>query len=145
MPEALPGELVLVVPTDLVYVRPVRKIIEGLLLSQGWGEDDAGDVGLVVTEMVQNAIEHGSRADGRERVDLRCRLNEDSVILEASDPGTGKDPQLLLARDVTSSVPLDDPRGRGLYLIHRLAAEFDRSLRRAGGCLVRVRMECDTP
>ena len=145
MPEALPDELVLVVPTDLVFVRPVRKMIEGLLLSQGWTEDDVGDVGLVVTEMVQNAIEHGSRADGGERVDLRCSLGGDSVVLEAGDPGTGKVPQDLLARDVTLSVPLDAPRGRGLYLIHRLAAEFDRSLHRTGGCLVRVRMECDIP
>lgn len=49
------------IPTVLDAVRPVRKAVEALLASVGWTEDDAADAGLVVTEIVQNAVEHGSR------------------------------------------------------------------------------------
>jgi anti-sigma regulatory factor (Ser/Thr protein kinase) len=145
MPEALPDEIRLRVPTDLVYVRPVRKMVEGLLASQGWNEEAVDDVGLVVTEIVQNAIEHGSRGTGKERIEVRVEVAEDSIVLEVVDPGTGKDPRLLLERDVTLAVPLDAPRGRGLYLVHQLSKAFDRLLSAGGGCTVRVRMQWEAP
>ena len=39
-----------------------------------------------------------------------------------TDPGTGKDPLGLLQRDVTLPPDLASPRGRGLFLIHRMTA-----------------------
>ena len=99
----------------------------------------------MATEVVQNAIEHGSRNDARETVDVLCRLEVGAITLEVSDPGTGKDPRLLLARDVTLPPDLDSARGRGLFLIHRLSARFERLLNGSGGCLLRVRMECQNP
>lgn len=144
MPEPLPAPIRISVPTDLVFVRPVRKMIEALLVSQGWGEDDVDDAALVITEIVQNAIEHGSKSDGTETVGVLCALHADAVELEVEDPGTGKDPAEAMRRDPTAPVPLDATRGRGLFLIHRLCATFERSLRDEGGMHIRVRRECTT-
>lgn len=144
MPEGLPAAVRLTVPTDLVFVRPARKMVEGLLQGQAWPEEAVEEAVLVATELVQNAIEHGSMADGTEEAWVLLTLDEASVEMAVGDPGTGKDPRLLLDRDVTEPVPLDAPRGRGLFLINRLATRLERCQDDAGGCCVRVRLECSS-
>jgi anti-sigma regulatory factor (Ser/Thr protein kinase) len=141
MPEGLPDALLLSLPTHLAFVRPFRKMLEGLLAAQGWTEEGVEDAALVATEVVQNAIEHGSRNDGSEKVEARVTVRAESLLLEVRDPGTGKDPRAFLARDVALPPDLEAPRGRGLFLIHRLSAGFDRALHAGGGCLIRVRLE----
>jgi len=143
MPDGLPAPVRLVLVTDLVFVRAARKMLEGLLNAQGWEEETVEEVALVATELVQNAIEHGSKNDGTETSELVMWLEDDAVILEMIDPGTGKDPSILLDRDVEQPVPLDAARGRGLFLVNRLARRFERSRSDNGGCRVRARMEAD--
>ena len=145
MPDALPEALHVLVPTDLIFVRPVRKMVEGLLAGQGWVEDQIDDVALILTEVVQNAVEHGSRCDGTERVEVRVRVDADGCTLEITDPGTGKDPQIALDRDVTQPPDLTAARGRGLFLIHRLATRFERDRAGSGGLLVCVRRAMEAP
>jgi anti-sigma regulatory factor (Ser/Thr protein kinase) len=119
-------------------------MVEGLLLSQGWVEDDVDDASLMITEIVQNAVEHGSRADGQESIQVELRMESNSVEFVVIDPGTGDDPALALKRDVETRPSLDDPRGRGLYLIFRLAYEMDRSIAKGGGLCVRARKVATT-
>lgn len=138
MLQGLPDAIAVRLPSDLVYVRPFRKMLEGLLVGQAWPEECLEDAALVATEVVQNAIEHGSRNDGREHVDVRLLARPDGLRLEVTDPGTGKDPGALILRDVTVPPDLDSPRGRGLFLIHTLSARFERTRAGGGGCLVRV-------
>ena len=141
MVDNLPGHFRIDVPTDLVYVRPVRKMIEAVLKSEDWSEDDVDDTALVVTEVVQNAIEHGSLCDGKERVTVVCRVETLAVELDVEDPGTGKDPAELLRRDVTAPVPIEATRGRGLFLIHRLCSRLERQRLATGRIQVCVRRE----
>ena len=140
MTEGLPGALSLQLPSDLSLVRPFRKMFEGLLAGQAWSEESVEDAALVATEVVQNAIEHGSRNDGSERIEVRIVMLPGGCQLEVFDPGTGKTPQALLTRDVSLPPDLESPRGRGLYLIHRMSVSFER-LRAGLGCCVRVRLE----
>jgi anti-sigma regulatory factor (Ser/Thr protein kinase) len=140
MAEPLPDAVRLRLATSLVFVRPVRKMVEALLAAQGWEEEAIEDAGLVFTEVLQNAIEHGSRCDGSESVDVLCRVDEDDVVFEVTDPGTGKDPADVIRRDVTLPIPPEEPRGRGLFLIHRMARRLERSLAVHGGVVIRVRV-----
>lgn len=142
MPEALTAPVWIHLPTNLEFVRPGRKMIEALLYGQGWEEDDVEEAALVATELLQNAIEHGSRNDGTEVARVRVSVAERAVELVVVDPGTGKDPADLIERDVTVPVPLDSPRGRGLFLINRLAVNFVRARDDAGGARVHARVEC---
>lgn len=128
------------IPTRLELVGPVRRVLEALLASLGWTEDDVADAGLIATEVIQNAVEHGSRNDGGETVGIHFRLDGAVVTLDVTDPGTGKGPDSLLSRDVTVAPPLEASRGRGLYLVHRMSREMDRRRADGGGSFVRVRM-----
>ena len=141
MPDGLPAPVHLEIPTDLIYVRPVRKMVEGLLVAYGWHEEDVDDAALIITEMVQNGVEHGSRADGSERVHVEVHLHTGAVEFRVTDPGTGEDPKLAMNRDVEVRPPMDEPRGRGLYLIYRLAGAMDRSIAGTGGLCVHARKE----
>lgn len=145
MPDGLPDALSLSLPSDLAFVRPFRKMLEGLLAGQAWPEESVEDAALVATEVVQNAIEHGSRADGREHVDVRIWATATGLQLDVTDPGTGKGPQAVLSKDVTIPPDIESPRGRGLFLIHTLSARFERELAPGGGCLIRVQLEPETP
>lgn len=137
--DARPVSLVVVMPSSLELVGPVRRVLEGLLASQGWGEEDVADVGLVATEVLQNAVEHGSRNDGGEAVRVDCSVLGAEIRIDVDDPGTGKGPQALLSRDVTVPPPVDSSRGRGLYLVHRMSHEMNRERLPDGGGRVRVR------
>lgn len=136
-----PPRLSVRIPTSLEYVRPVRRLLECLLAAEGWGEDDVADVGLIATEVLQNAVEHGSKNDGSEVVDVECALVSREIVIQVEDPGTGKGTQSLLSRDVTVPPPLDSSRGRGLYLVHRMTKAMERGASRGGGSLVRVRIK----
>jgi len=148
-PDAPATALTVRIPTQLELVRPVRKVIEALLESLGWSEDDVADVGLVATEVIQNAVEHGSRNDGDETVDVRCALEggglSGALVVEVRDPGTGKGTESLLDRDVTVPPPEDSSRGRGLYLVHRMAERLQRARASGGGSVVRVRLRASEP
>ncbi|MDJ0522966.1 MAG: ATP-binding protein [Planctomycetota bacterium] len=141
MPDGLPAPLEIQIPTNLEFVRPVRKMLEGLLYAQGWEEDDVDDASLIVTEIVQNAVEHGSRGDGKEWVRIALSVEPGGLGMEVEDPGSGEDPQIALDRDLEKPVPMDEPRGRGLFLINRLAQEFERSIGASGGLNLKARKE----
>jgi serine/threonine-protein kinase RsbW len=143
VPEPLPAALTVAVPTDLGFVRPVRKMIEALLAAQGWDEEAVADVGLVATEVLQNAVEHGSRNDGTERVEVAVALEGSAATIEVLDPGTGRGPAALLAQDVTRPPPPDAPRGRGLFLVNRMVERLDRAASGGGGSRVRVRVRVE--
>jgi len=133
-------------PVDMGRIRAVRTWVETLLTAEGWSEEDTADVGLVATEILQNAIEHGSSNDGRETVALVCTVAERGVaVLEIRDPGTGKGVASLLGRDVTQPPPIDAARGRGLFLVHRMAESLERLRSESGGSLVRVRYRATDP
>ena len=141
MPDGLPFPVRLEIPSDLVFVRPVRKMVEGLLYAQGWQEDDVDDASLIITEIVQNAVEHGSRSDGKESILIDIHTEPRAVDMLVVDPGTGEDPQVALERDVETPPPMDDERGRGLFLIYRLAGTLERTIATGGGLRIRARKE----
>ena len=117
-----------------------------MLASEGWNEEDSADAGLVISELLQNAIEHGSRNDGAEAVRCRCTSRpEGTVEIVVHDPGTGKGFESLARRDVTTPPPLDAVRGRGLFLVHRMTETLDRSRAKDGGSLVAVRLRAADP
>jgi len=141
MPDRLPAPILIEIPTDLAFVRPVRKMLEGLLYAQGWEEDDVDDASLIITEIVQNAVEHGSRGDGRECIRISLEAGAQAIEMIVEDPGTGEDPAEAVMRDVLTPAPLEAARGRGLFLIHRLAGPFERSIGSSGGFRLKARKE----
>lgn len=50
------------------------------------------DVGLVATEVLQNAVGHGSRNDGAEAVRVARTVKGTEILIDVDDPGRARDP-----------------------------------------------------
>jgi len=135
MNAAVPGVVQIRFSTRLEMVRPLRKMLVAVLEAHGWDEEALEDAALVATELLQNAVEHGSRHDGREDVTVRMVVQGDTCDLEVHDPGTGKGPTSLLARDPAQPPDPASDRGRGLFLVHRLSVSLERACEGAGACV----------
>lgn len=76
-------------------------------------EEVLGDVRLLVSELVTNALRHAGLGD-EERIALAVKVNPTDVRVEVTDHGRGFDPQ---------TVPTDPEaaEGWGLYLVATLS------------------------
>jgi len=89
-----------------------RRELTKLLADEAW-EGDVDGVILAVHEAMVNSQRHGGGVTG-----ARVGVDRDTVVVEISDRGRGfKVPDMPAMAEVTAE------RGRGLYLIRRLAAE----------------------
>jgi anti-sigma regulatory factor (Ser/Thr protein kinase) len=82
-------------------------------LSDSLPEDVLGDVRLLVSELVTNALRHAGLSDD-ERIALAVGVTDTAVRVEVTDHGRGFDP---------SAVPSDPEaaEGWGLYLVATLS------------------------
>ncbi|MEV8312753.1 ATP-binding protein [Streptomyces sp. NPDC059900] len=74
------------------------------------------DLGLLTSELVTNAIRHGTRGEDGDLVELVTWSADGHYWLAVSDPGTGK-PEL-------ARPDMDSENGRGLVLVDGLAAAW---------------------
>ena len=98
-------------PRELDSAAAARQAIGDL--SDRLPEDLIGDVRLLVSERVTNALRHAGLGE-RDRITLSVHMRDDAVRVEVSDPGSGFDPATMPA----------DPQeadGWGLYLVSTLS------------------------
>lgn len=74
---------------------------------------------VAVGEALANAVLHGNGADPGKRVDVEVDAGGDEVRVTVGDRGDGFDPDA--AADPVRAGARDRPRGRGLFLMRRLA------------------------
>jgi anti-sigma B factor antagonist len=94
---------------------PARARAEVRELLEGRDQAQAGDVVLLTSEIVTNAVIHPS-AGPADVVGLRIFTYEEGIRVEVEDSGQGFDPSL-------PSQPRPD-RGRGLFLVDRFASRW---------------------
>jgi anti-sigma regulatory factor (Ser/Thr protein kinase) len=83
------------------------------------------EVRLVVTELVANAVKHGSVADD-DQIHVRAVCDDHAVLVEVSDRGPGPDARLIAPEDPGEF----STHGRGLMIVDRIAHRW--GIRHAG-------------
>ena len=109
-------------PSDVTVVEEaveliVRHCLSGTVASQRF----RFNLSVVLSECLANAIICGNEQHPDKCVDVRAELRQDSVELEVTDQGDGFDPATV--REPTTPEDLEEPCGRGLFLIRSLADE----------------------
>jgi len=121
------GKVMLSFSANMRFVRPVRHFISALCNLAGYEEEETESIALVTTEILNNSIEHGSR-DPQDLIGVELLVTGDTFRFEVTDPGRGGPAFASGALDRAAQMPdLEQPRGRGLFLILRYMDELDVS------------------
>jgi anti-sigma regulatory factor (Ser/Thr protein kinase) len=98
-----------------------------------WGAQQAADdLALIASELIGNAIRHGSGGD----IEVLLAVREGALVLEVADGGNGTP----IARDPAE----DDECGRGLLIVEALADKYGWRPNDNGGTTVWARLELPT-
>ncbi len=136
-PEGDPLDFHLRIPNRLEMVRALRALLAGTLEGRGVDEEDAQEIQLVVSEIVNNSIEHvrGRGPGGYHEVEILFGVDGDRVVGRVRDEGEGGIQQKDFDRAAPPDVGTD--RGRGLFLIQAYVDELSVTPLRGVGTEIR--------
>jgi len=111
------SEISISLTANLQLVRPLRHFLTALCTLAKYSEEERDTLALVVTEVLNNSIEHGC-SEPADEVKLSFVVQPECFQLEVSDAGRGGPKFAETALERANVMPgLEEPRGRGLYLI----------------------------
>lgn len=120
-------EVTLSFSANMRFVRPVRHFIGALCTLADYGEDEADEIALVATEILNNSIEHGCRTPD-DQVEVTMIVTPELFRFEVLDAGSGGPEFASHAAQRAKIMPdLEESRGRGLFLINNFMDELDVS------------------
>ncbi|WP_180357606.1 ATP-binding protein [Streptomyces sp. NP160] len=108
-------------------VSSVRRALHDDLLRDPRTSPVADDVAVVTSELVGNAVRHGSPLDGG--LIVRWRLSGDEVAVEVVDGGGGDGPPREVAAHDADPM---DTCGRGLHIVEEISRRWGTSVDTAG-------------
>jgi serine/threonine-protein kinase RsbW len=103
-------------------INVVEKFIDDLKVKHNLHEECYGNMLVAVTEAVNNAINHGNKANPNKLVDIKLEVEEDQFGFTISDEGHGFD--YLNLPDPTDPENIEKPSGRGVFLMKHLADQI---------------------
>ena len=109
------------IPSIIENIRIVESFIDNSKDKFQIEDDIYGNIMVAVTESVNNAIRHGNKFDKDKNVYLTLVVNENHLKFEVEDEGSGFDTEAL--PDPTAVENLENPGGRGIFLMRNLSDE----------------------
>ena len=109
------------IPSLSENIRIIESFIDNAKEKYALNDDIYGNIMIAVTESVNNAILHGNKGDKSKSVDLRLKLEENTIRFTVEDEGEGFQYDEL--PDPTAPENLENPGGRGIFLMKHLCDE----------------------
>lgn len=116
-------------PRDRASVPTVRHLAANSLTELGVVEEIVDDVGIALSEVCTNVIDHAEFGDSYE---VQISVRDDDCNIQVTDSGQGFDVEARV--ETRSTVDLD--RGRGLAIVRALMDQVGLESRRDQGTLV---------
>jgi serine/threonine-protein kinase RsbW len=132
MADRLPRFYELRLPAAVRSLHEARVFVDTIAREAGLEESDRAAFALAITEVVSNAIRHGSPHGADDTVTLSVVEEETRLVVTVRDQGEGFVPERITLPEPQSFAD----HGRGLYLIHALVDEVEYF--RADGTAVRL-------
>jgi serine/threonine-protein kinase RsbW len=104
--------------SDTKYLENVEKLSTKVARYANLSESDSDDLGIVTTELVNNAIHHGNKNDPDKIVHIVFTVDDQKIELRIFDQGKGFNPEHL--KDPLAPENLLNESGRGIFLIRNL-------------------------
>jgi len=113
----------IIIPSNQEYLSDVDMFIEGILRGYGADESIIADIAISVSELVNNAINHGNAKDDSKQVIVEINKNRGIVTISVQDEGAGFDPDCL--SDPLAEENLLKEVGRGVFIVKSLMDSVD--------------------
>lgn len=110
-------------PSKIENITLVEKFIDDISIEYKMGTEIYGNILVAIIEAVNNAILHGNKFDPRKNVKVIFRTDENSLIFRIFDQGPGFNPDVI--PDPTTAENIENPHGRGIFLMRHLADEVN--------------------
>ncbi|TFH02725.1 MAG: ATP-binding protein [Calditrichales bacterium] len=123
--------------SDTRHLEKVEKLSSRVGRYAGLSESDLDDLGIVTTELVNNAIHHGNKNDPNKSVKLTFHVDKIRIEVRIQDEGPGFDPSRL--RDPLAPENLFSESGRGIFLIRSLMDDLDFEFTESGTVTIAIK------
>jgi serine/threonine-protein kinase RsbW len=101
----------------------VEKLVNTICETYHISEDHYGNILVAITEAVNNAIQHGNKANPNKNIDIAYLSNKDHLRFSVKDEGEGFNFTSL--PDPTNPENIEKPNGRGVFLMKHLADKVE--------------------
>ncbi len=108
----------LTVPSIPDRITQVDEFLEANLQKAGIADEIISDIAIAVTEIVNNAIDHGNAGDPEKMVKMNVTISAEEVAIEVTDEGGGFDPGAVA--DPLAEENLLREVGRGIFIVRHL-------------------------
>lgn len=116
--------------SDTKYLEKVEKLSSKVAHYAHLSESDSDDLGIVTTELVNNAIHHGNKNNPNKSVQIIFSVDQSKIELRIKDQGNGFNPEQL--KDPLAPENLLSESGRGIFLIRNLMDGLDFNFTESG-------------
>jgi len=105
-------------PSSVNYLTEVEEITVQIAEELQFDESCTDDLSICITEMFNNATQHGNKNDDTKKVTLTFTRNSTHLIISIQDQGPGFIPEEI--KDPLAPENLLAENGRGIYLVKNL-------------------------
>ena len=116
-------EEILIIPSNLSELKTIEEFSLHLSKKAALSQDQAENIAIVLTELVNNAIVHGNKLIPAKRVIVKTTYYPDRVEISVKDEGSGYDPSAL--NNPTKPENILRENGRGIFLVKNLIDKVD--------------------
>lgn len=106
-------------PSKVENLSLVEKFIDNVCEENKVNQDYYGNILIALTEAVNNAIFHGNSSDPKKSVTVSFKPGNGNLAFMVEDQGKGFDYGTL--PDPTDPANIENPNGRGVFLMKHLA------------------------
>ena len=111
----------LLIPSKSENIVLVEKLVDDVCDLFDIKEDIYGHLLVALTEAVNNALQHGNKANPNKNIEITFKVKNETLFFTIKDEGPGFDPSTL--PDPTDPANIEKPTGRGIFLMKHLADE----------------------
>lgn len=86
-------------------------------------DETTGNLMLLLSEAVTNAIVHGNKLDKKKKVEVEVQINSNKIVSTVKDQGDGFEPDV--ANNPLKEENLLKDSGRGIFLIKEISDSMD--------------------
>ncbi len=103
----------------------VPDIVSDIQVEASLSEDETSTFMLLLSEAVDNAIEHGNQYDPNKNVSVEIEISNEEIVARITDEGLGFDIEKPVSKNPLDQENLLNTGGRGIFIIQELSDSME--------------------